>query len=245
MAIKYKIKKDEYEKLSPEMKREYVQDGDGYQADIDGLEDTSALKRAKDRHKQNEDDLRTKNQELTETNERLERGKAGDVDKLTRRYDTEKADLIKSHGEALSKKDGFITRTIKDAAANALAAKLNPKSPKVFLPHVNERLDIDMSGDEPKLIIKGVDGKPSKMTMDDLQKEFVANKDFAGIIIGSQASGGAGTGHKNKLPVSDGSNNGPGDDGKPVDLSRMSPREHAARIKEQKAQAAADNNSGS
>ena len=52
MALKKKLTKAEYEKLSEHIKAEYIEDGDGFRLDIDGDEDTGALKRAKDREAQ-------------------------------------------------------------------------------------------------------------------------------------------------------------------------------------------------
>ena len=50
MALKRKITKADYDKLAADLKTEYVADGDdNYRLDLDGEEDTGALKRAKDR----------------------------------------------------------------------------------------------------------------------------------------------------------------------------------------------------
>ena len=42
MALKKKLTKAEYEKLSEHIKAEYIEDGDGFRLDIDGDEDTGA-----------------------------------------------------------------------------------------------------------------------------------------------------------------------------------------------------------
>ena len=52
MALKKKITKEDHAKLSDALKSEYVEDGDGFRLDVDGEEDTGALKRAKDREAQ-------------------------------------------------------------------------------------------------------------------------------------------------------------------------------------------------
>ena len=54
MALKKKLTKEEHSKLSDHLKAEYIEDGDGdgFRLDIDGDEDTGALKRAKDREAQ-------------------------------------------------------------------------------------------------------------------------------------------------------------------------------------------------
>ena len=40
MALKKKLSKAEYDKLSDAIKAEYIEDGDGFRLDIDGDEDT-------------------------------------------------------------------------------------------------------------------------------------------------------------------------------------------------------------
>ena len=39
------------------------------------------------------------------------------------------------------------------------------------------------------------DGNPTAQTFDDLEKEFLANKDFAPILVGSKGSGGGANGN--------------------------------------------------
>lgn len=238
MALKLRLKKADYDKLHEEVKKEYIPDGDDFRLDHDG-EDTGALRRAKDRETQLRKEAEAARDELSEKVEKLERGKAGDVTRLQKQWDGEKETLVKTHGEVLSKKDAFITTTLKGGLAERIAATLNPRAPKVFIPHVASRISVDLSGDEPKVVILDKDGKASTLKPEDLQKEFVANKDFAGMIVGSQASGGAGPGqNKNNGGGASGSNGNDGD--KPPDLSRMNPRDFVARIKANK-EAAASN----
>jgi hypothetical protein len=52
MALKLKLAKTEFEKLSAELQAEYIEDGDEYRLDVSGIEDTGALRRAKDREVQ-------------------------------------------------------------------------------------------------------------------------------------------------------------------------------------------------
>jgi hypothetical protein len=230
MALKLKLKKAQYDKLSDELKSEYKSDGeDGYTLDVDGIEDTGALRRANDRLKQENKDLSGEVETLTESNRKLESGKAGDVTKLTKKYDGDIATMKTEHGEAIAKRDGFITRTLKNGLAATIAAALNPKSPKVFVPHLESRITVDLTGDEPKVVILGADGKPSALTPEQLQQEFVANKDFAGMIVGSKASGGAGANNTNRggAPVQN-------NDQQPASLATMKPGALVERIKASK-----------
>lgn len=231
MALKLKLSKKEYEKLSDEIKKEYTVDGDSYALDVDGIEDTGALKRAKDREIQLRREAEEERDELRETVKTLEKGKAGDVTKLTKKYEGDIATLKETHTADLGKRDNFIMKTLKTGLAERIAAALNPKAPKVFIPHLEARITVDTSGDEPKTVILDAAGKPSQLTVEQLQQEFVANKDFAGMIVGSKASGGAGA-EKNRPAGGAGGQNESGN--RPQSLASMNPRDLAAQIKERK-----------
>lgn len=236
MALKRKLKKSEHEKLSDELKKEYKADGDDFVLDVDGDEDTGALKRAKDRLSQELKDAKAERDELREANEKLESGKAGDVAKLQKKWDADKASMTEQHTAALAKRDNFITRNLKTGLAEKIAHALNPRSPKVLVPHVEARITVDLSGDEPKVVILGPDGKPGMvdgkpMTAEHLQSEFVANKDFAGIVVASKASGGAGAQQRSQggAPAQYGNNSQ-----QPRSLSSLKPAELAAHLKASK-----------
>ena len=61
-----------------------------------------------------------------------------------------------------------------------------------------------------------------QLTMEDLKKEFLTNKEYSSILIGSKASGGG-------APRT-GKSFGSAEDGKPVILATLKPGELAARI---------------
>lgn len=247
MALKKKITKAEYDKLKEGVKENYIEDGDnGYKLDLEGEQDNEALKRAKDRETQLRKDAEKKAKELEDKLLDIEGDdarKSGDIDLITKSmtskhekeiaklkldFETEKTGLT----EKLGKFETHSKKQLVDNVALQLATKLNPKSPKVLLPHIKERLIADLEGDEPVTKILGSDGKVSNLTLDQLQAEFVANKDFADYIIGSNASGSAGK----PTPGSAGKLN-PNEQA--PDLSKMSPKDlatHIAAVKEQQSQ---------
>lgn len=238
MALKKSITKEQYEKLSKDLQSEYIADGDGYRLDVEGEQDTGALKRAKDRETQLRQEAEKKAKELEEKLAEIDGNdarKKGDIETLEKQWEVKKNKEIEAlkasfeteKNELTSKvskyETGFKTTLIDNTAAT-LAAKLNPKAPKVLIPHIKERLIADFDSDVPTTkILK--DGKPSNMTLDDLHKEFVANKDFAGIIIGSQSSGGAGD------QSSSASRQNFNDQQQQQDLSKMNPAQLAEHIK--------------
>lgn len=233
MALKRLITKAAYDKLSDDLKKEYVEDGDNFVLDIDGYEDPAELKRAKDREAQARKDAEKRLREAQAKLDELDNDdarKRGDIETLEKSW-REKNEALKSELEGkLSAKDAFIAKTLRTSAATELASKIS-KSPKIMLPHILDRLDVDMSGDEPKLVVKGTDGKPSVASLVDLEKEFVANKDFADILVGSKAmGGGAATGldrRPGSAPLTNPNDNRP--------LSQLSGKELVQVLQDRKA----------
>lgn len=229
MALKKKITKAEFEKLNEAFKTEYKADGDNYILDVDGEEDTGALKRAKDRETQLRKDAETRERELQERLESIEGDdarKKGDIATLEKSWQG-KLDKQKEEYEGrIGKLSGYTTKSLVDNVALSIASKIS-KAPAIMLPHIRARLQADFEGDEPKTRILDKDGKPSALTVEELSAEFVANKDFADIIIGSKASGGAGNPSSGQQRSS-ASNNG----SEAPNLSKLNPADLAATLKQ-------------
>jgi len=231
MALKKKLTKAEYDKLSEHFKSEYVEDGDGFRLDIDGDEDTGALKRAKDRESQLRKEAETKLREAQEQLDALgndDARKKGDIQTLEKSWQS-KLDKQKEEYEGrLGKLTTHTQKQLVDNVATQLAAKIS-NAPALLLPHIKARLQADFEGDAPITRILDKDGKPSAMSLDELQAEFVANKDFSAIITASKASGGAGK------PSNNSGGGAPNQSDKPADLASMNPAQLAEHIKASKA----------
>lgn len=233
MALKRKISKAAYDKLSDELKAEYKLDGEEYVLDIDGDGDTGALKRAKDREAQLRRDAEKRAREAEEKLEALEGDdarKRGDIETLEKSWQKKNDDQKADYEGKLTKKDAFIRNTLVDSVAKDIARKIST-SPSLIMPHIKARLAADLDGDTPSTKVLDANGQPSAMTIEELSQEFVANKDFSAIIIGSKASG-SGT-------SKDGQNKSSrvgatGEDGKPVQLNSLSPKDLAEQIKASK-----------
>jgi len=233
MALKKKLTKAEHEKLPDHLKAEYIEDGEGFRLDVDGEEDTGALKRAKDREAQLRKDAEKEAKELRERLESIEGDdarKKGDIATLEKSWQS-KLDKQRDEYEAkVSKLTSHTTTTLVDNVASQIAHKIS-NAPAVIMPHIKSRLMADFEGDAPVTRILDKDGKPSAMTIDDLSAEFIANKDFSAIITASKASGGAGKPSQN----GGGAPKTPGSFDQPADLSKMNPSELAVHLKEAKA----------
>lgn len=231
MALKKKLSKAEYEKLSDAIKAEYIEDGDGFRLDIDGDEDTGALKRAKDREAQLRRDAEAKLREAQEELDRIngdDARKKGDIATLEKSWQKKLEDQKAEYEGKVSKLTSHTTKTLVDNVATQIASKIS-NAPALLLPHIKSRLQADFEGDAPVTRVLDKDGKPSAMTVEELAAEFVANKDFSAIITASKASGGAGK------PSNNSGGGAPNNSDKPADLASMNPAQLAEHIKASKA----------
>lgn len=228
MAMKFKINKAAYDKLSDEMKNEYIAgESDGeYVLDVTDLpqgEDVGPVKRALEAERNAHKATKTK---LTEAQATI--SNAPDVEAL-------KAE----HGKEVGKYKSFTEKTLIDNAALALATKIST-APAILLPHIKSRLIADMTGDEPVTKVVGADGKPSDMTIDKLGEEFVANADFKTIIKASNGTGGGTPPAPSVKPLGGGMPPKTGEQGNDVpDFSKLPPKDLAAHLR---AKAEAKNN---
>lgn len=225
MAVKFKINAAAYNKLSDELKAEYIAgDNDGeYVLDVTDLpqgEDVGPIKRALTAEKNKYATLKAKYDEAE-----AKIAEFPDVDALKAAHDKE-----------TGKYKAFTENALIDGAAQALAAKIST-SPALMLPHIKSRLVADVTGETPVTKVLGPDGKPSDMTVEKLGEELVANKDFAAIIIGSKASGG-GAPRVPVKPLGGGAPQGE-QNGQAPDFSTMKPGNLAEHLKAKKAAAEA------
>jgi hypothetical protein len=231
MALARKISKEIFDKLAAEIQKEYKKDGDDYSLDVEGEDDYGALSRAKDREKEAARKLKDQLKEaedriaaLTDENEGSAR-RQGDIKTLENSWKEKLEKQKKEDKDKIDKLSGHIRNTLVDAKALELATKLSPKNAKVLLPHIKARLIADMDGDEPATRVLDAAGKPSALSVDDLHAEFVANKDFSGIIDASKASGGAGQPSRQ-------AGSAPNASTTPVNLADLSPKDLGAQMKQ-------------
>ncbi len=225
MAIKFNINKAAYDALSDDMKSNYIAgDKDGeFILDVSGLpqgEDVGPIKRALDKEKATVKTLKSEKDALQATIDA-----APDV-----------AALEKKHATEVGKYRSFTEKTLLDGTAKDIATKISTV-PALMAKEIKSRLEVDLSGDEPVVKFRGADGKVDPaLTAEKLQQEFVANKDYATIIIGSKASGG-GAPKPTVKPLGGGApkvgEQAEGD--KPFNWATASPQDIAAKIASDKA----------
>ncbi len=204
MALKKLITKEEHAKLSAELQKEYIADGDGFKIDVEGgFEDAAALKRAKDHEKEQRKAAELKSKELqdqittlTEERDGLLKGAIpkADVEKLENSYKGKLAAREKELNTQIETANASLQTLLVDNVAQSLASELST-APAVIMPHIKSRLRAEKNTEgkfETKIV--DTDGKPSALSIDDLKKEFIANTAFAPILTGSKGSGGGAAG---------------------------------------------------
>lgn len=233
MALKRKITKAEYDKLSAEIKAEYVTDGDEYKLDVAGEhdDDTGALKRAKDREAQLRREAEKRAKEAEDRLAEIEGDdarKKGDIATLEKAWQKKLDDAANEATAKIIRYENNIRTTLVDNVATKLAAEIST-SPALILPHIKARLQADLDGDTPTTKVLDKDGKPSNATLDDLRKEFVDNKDFATIIRASKANGGGAPDNGQRTRLGGAPQTTTGD--KPASLAAIPAKDLAAQLK--------------
>jgi hypothetical protein len=210
MALKAKLDKKAYDKLSEHIKGEYKEsdtEEGTYVLEVDGAEDTGALKRAKEHEKEArkkaEDATKKLQEQLEELQGQLEelqnKGKSGD-DKVAAAEAKLKAQLAKREKELtdqLTSTQAALKAQMVDSVALRIATELAGDNAEILLPHVARRLQADIADGKAVTKVLAADGSATDLTPEGLQKEFLSNTKFSSIIVGSRASGGgAGGGRK-------------------------------------------------
>lgn len=229
--MKLKISKEEYDKLPDLLKAEYTEKNGAYHQNVpDTDEAIEALRLAKENekkeHKATKDALENLKNELAEIRNEGNR-KKGDVEALETSWKGKLAARETELTNQINALRNHVIKSMRDATSGELASAISTV-PSVMKRILTDRMTIDFEGETPSLRILGIDGKPSALTIEDLKKEILANPEYAPIIIGSKASGGA------SKPANAGGANErktyADKDGKPVDLASMTPGQLVATL---------------
>lgn len=207
-----RISAEQFKKLPPHVQAMCVAVGDAYEMDPVKIEDVTGLKQAKqnevEAHKLTKKELgelkTTFETTKTELSTFQELAKSNvpkaNFDALEASYKAKEAQMITAHKAATDGLNGTLTKLLVDAEANRIAGEIST-APSLILPHIKARLsaEIDAEGNG-KTRVLGLDGKPSALSLSDLTKEFVANKDYSAIMKATKSTGsgapggGAGSG---------------------------------------------------
>ena len=229
MKLKKKVKS--LDEVQEQYRDLYVEKDGEFVLEVDGEEDTGALKRAKDHEKKRRQDAEQKTRELEEQMADLQEqlndlnGQKDDKDKsgIEKKWQDKYNKREKELTDQLDSLNKEINTLLIDNVADQIAADLSD-SPAVIRPHIRQRLTVERVAGKAVTRVKDSDGELSALTVDELKSEFQSNNDFASVIRGSKGSGSGANGGQG------------GQGGKPSkpDFTKASPKEKAAYLKSQK-----------
>jgi len=213
MGLKRKITKDEHAALSDGLKEHYKESGDAFVLDLEKddafehvkTEKQKAIERAEAAEARAQQ-LQREKEEADAERERERAKKSGDVTALENSYNQKLTETKSQYEARIQKMQDHIQREKVDNVALAIAQEIST-APRLILPHIKARLKADFDADTPVTRVLDATGQLSAMTLDELKREFIDNADFAGIIVGSKASGsgahGGGNGGAGKKTLKD------------------------------------------
>lgn len=195
-----KIAKTAYDALPDVMKAEYKVSSTNASEYLLDADDAKEALAARDREKARADELQTRvdaidkklkdAEDATKAAEAEALRKKGDIPALEASWQA-KLDAAKVASDAAI--DGLkikLKNLLVKNAAMAMAADIST-TPNLLAPMIEARLQAEIDVDTPFTRVLDAAGKPSALSLDDLKKELVANKDYSAIIKASQSSGGS------------------------------------------------------
>lgn len=199
MSLKLNITAEDHAKLDDAIKALYKADGDNFKLAVDGVEDTGALKRAKDREaqaakeaKERADNLQAELDEIKQREADADKDgkrKKGDIEALEKSWKDEKDKAVKAEVEKRERREKQLQELLVDSKADSLAHELFTV-PEIGRDYIKKFLRAELDGDVPTTRVLDASGQPTAKTLDDFKKDMLDNKALSGILVASNASGG-------------------------------------------------------
>lgn len=191
--------------VAADVAKEYKEGDDGkFHLQVEGGEDTGALKRAKDHEKnlrvsaearvteleQEISTTATKIATLTQERDTALAEKGADVSAIETSWRAKVDEAVAERDTLASELGTEIERLLVTNTATALAHEISTV-PELFTDVIRKRLKVE-KGADGQYFTRVLDdaGAPSANNLDDLRKELLANEKFAAIIISGKGSGG-------------------------------------------------------
>lgn len=198
---------DSLDDVSENLKEYYSKADDGkFHFDVEDP-DVDALKRAKDHEvslrKESQQKLGTLQATLTEHEDLIktlqeQQGKDTNELRTTLEKDFEgRMSKFKETSDSTTKtlQEALRQSHIHDVAARMAKELVDPKFPSELLAkEIEGRLSMEIVDERPVTRVTSPEGTASSMSVDELKNEYFTNDRYAGIMLGSKASGGGAQG---------------------------------------------------
>lgn len=196
MALKRVL--ESVDELSDDVKKEYVKKEDGkFHLDVDGeAEELNHLRTKKSIAEEHRTKAEKQRDDLAAELENIRKGAIpkGDVEALENSYKGKMIDAEAKHKERETKLVKQLHRATVGAQAEQIAAELFV-APHLLHAEVAKRLTVEETEDgELRIRVKGADGKPSALTIEDLKTELRSDKRYETVLIGSKGTGSGANG---------------------------------------------------
>ncbi len=194
MSLKYLL--DSLDGLDESTRALYQEQDGKFVLAVDGLPQNDDLSGLKAKNQELLDELKKhkgKSREEEAARRKAEEEaakKAGDIEALERSWNEKHQSQLASKDKELEGLQGSLNSLLIDNVAQKMAGELAvPGSADLLLPHIKQRLSVDVREGQHTTIVQGADGKASALTLDELKTEFANNPAFAPVIVGSKAKG--------------------------------------------------------
>lgn len=201
----YKLTRDEFDKLSDELKKEYKEDGESFVLSIegDGAPDPSAFERIEkkrqleiEHRKRAEKDLEEAEARAAKLQKDLEKAKnSGDIEEITRRHNEQLEEIRKQREEEQSKfrkerEDALKAEERNRFLGSHLVGGAEQDLCELVADRYASRLSVEEIGGQQVVRVLDKDGKPSALSIGELEKEFLDNPSFSKVVRVKAGSGG-------------------------------------------------------
>jgi len=193
--MKFKINKEEYDKLGEGSQAMYVAKGDDYVVDVDITESDDYINLTANRdtilnEKKEEEKKRKALEDTTDANHISQLEKDKEYEKvLSIKSEKFKTDLGTANDKSI-KLQLQLEEVLLNSAVDGLAGVLAGDNAELMKPHIRARLVMKDVEGEQRLFVTDATGSASAMTVEALGKEFQENKLYAPILQGRRSSGG-------------------------------------------------------
>ncbi|MET3817214.1 hypothetical protein [Pantoea sp. UYEF8] len=188
MTLKYQLTAEEFAQLDEAKQALYVQQGEAYQLQVDGIphEDVSGLKRQRDEllaEKKAEQERRRQAEEEIQRKEQERLAAEGNYQQL---FQSSQAELERERSSLVDLRRSIEQRDINLAATRVATAIADGANAEILTEFIARRLKVA----EGQVRITDESGNLTVSALADLQREFETSPRYASLVRGSQAGGG-------------------------------------------------------
>lgn len=186
MTLKYQLTAEEFAQLDEAKQALYVQQGEVYICQIEGLPDVSGLKRKNEEllaEKRASDERRRAAEEEARRQAEEKARAEGNYQQL---FESSQAELERERSSLVELRRSIEQRDINLAATRVATAIADGSNAEILTEFIARRLKVA----EGQVRITDESGNLTVSTLADLQKEFETSPRYASLVRGSQAGGG-------------------------------------------------------